>query len=56
MSIPLWLIFLLVAFALALAALWDFRKQDGKLAVAARIRLCVAAIFLLVAVALFFLG
>lgn len=56
MPIPTWLIFALAALALAVSGLINLRKQGGTLSLAARIRLRVAGIFLLVAAALFFFG
>lgn len=55
MLIPTWLIFALAALVLAFSALIDRRRRGGMLSLAARIRLRVAAIFPVVAVALFLL-
>jgi hypothetical protein len=55
MPITTALIFLLAAVVLALSVLISLRRQGGQLSTAARIRLRVAGIFLLVSVALFFL-
>ena len=55
MTISTALIFLLAAVVLALSVLISLRRQGGQLSAAARIRLRVAGIFLLVSVALFFL-